>query len=577
LDGVQVRLTWTESNGSTSFETVTIGANNVDQFHTVPRFVRHESAAPRSTTATDGFSATAPSFNWNYTLLHVTQANPLAGQSLRLGIRRPINQNFVLTGPTNLRNPIFNGRVATPFFEDRILLNNDDIFDGFSVQLLYSGVPRIQNQTGDLAAFNGDEIYQGHVTVPLSIWNLNEQAIVVANNYLYANDVNTTGVAADKPEFSTGVGTGSTLGTIDRHLMGIQHRELDRGWMHIQIGNDFSAVTSVRFPLPITMYPVREVRANQESGSWSNHFQFRNSVPTAMLPNASDWWIDEIFNTAGFTFTVYYGHTLTTQPLTFEHVQQSRARGFNQAQIIGGVPNFFVEEVEGISARVGWFSVSQLHGHAVVGDTFPNQVINLQIPVWEWAGEARFVDKENMHPFHIQVEGTASPTNATPGPFPLGVVNSIRQTYDLQVQFTRTGSEPEWFTVNGFIWNDGPVVWESGRGTNPSGTNIPIFGGADEAVGFPHVNFGNLTDEVEDVDLEWRFPNTPNQYFATPFDRIISGFDFGRPGSDNPGTLTPAAAAASGGQHLRRAFADLGPVELPRPLQLLPHIASPTN
>jgi hypothetical protein len=524
--GVQVRLTWSRGTEVVNTETVTINADNIGNFHTVPRFIRHATASV--------FSPGEPDFNWEYSLLHTTQGTALAGQNLRLGLMRTMVATVTDSGPLHLQSPLLTGSISTELFEDRILLEQQaTLFDGFRFEVFYEGIPAITD-TAHGGVFVGPAIELSREIVPLSIWNLNEHGIDDITN-------------PENRFYQLSTDFGNT-GGVPAFLLGLQHGALSDGWMHLQVGDETNIF---RFPLPITLFPIREVRvvqASVDAASWGDHFQFRDSVDDGADP--SDWWIDEIFNTAGIAFTVYYGHTLTTQPLDFTHVQAARARNHPQAQLIGGAPNFFVQDLEGILARVGWFSVSQLLGHADAARTFPNQVIDLEIPVWEFAGEAEFVDRPNMHPFNIQVEGSSG---SDIGPVPDGVINQIRQTYRLRVIYTRNpGEDPQHVYVDQFIWNnDRPVR--------------PVAGAADD-FGFPvNTDWANNGDEIDELALSWSFPTNPAHFMASPFDatHFFAGFHFGR-------------SNALGGQHLRNAFAGLGAIELPRELHILPFVASPT-
>jgi hypothetical protein len=549
LANVRVRLVWSDGGQ----ETVTIGPTNRAQFLTSPRLVSNASAVAFLGPASD--TNTLPFFTTTYTLLHATQQAAGPGQGLRLGIIRAIDfdaVDFASATDMNLRSPLFTGAITRPFYSDRILLSADDanggIFAGLTVNVLYHEVRAFDRGETDwtpaIDGFHGPRINAGHAPVALSRWNLNEGVI----------DTTTEGyLQHTAPAFG---GAGNPAGNLGPFFMGLQHTNESRGWMHVIIGEGASP-TSITFPLAITLYPVQEIRVRNNTGNWSDHFQFMSSVPTTVANNTqarSDWWINEIFDTAGFVFDVLYGFTPTVNTLSWTEVQQARGRGFgNQIQLVGGVPNFFAAEVDGIVARVGWFSQTQLNEHANLEQAFPNQVVDLNIPVWTFDGEPAFVDRaDQYHPATIVIEGHSTTTDGQL--LPIGVIRQVRQVYDLTVQWSLTGNprSPLQVPVNELFWNPGTAGAFFENATPLDGTRH-LWSTLDRY---------NMGPEVEPLEgIGWTFPAAAASFTSAPFDAapfIGSGarLRFDAPGED--------------GVRIRAAFAGLGLAEFPREALLLP-------
>ena len=326
-----------------------------------------------------------------------------------------------------------------------------------------------------------------------------------------------------------------------------------------------------------------ELAAPVDDSLWSDHFQYVNTP-------AGFNWVDEAFNRVGLRLRVYYAASQRVREIGFDEFMDAYSRRFNvdaysatsplgrpgqpgQGQRLAMLitePETYVSDVEGALLRFGYFSKQRHEEYHDQRDiTFPNQVIEVQVPIWEFDGEIRFERRADWHPEpHLFVEGT----DEDRGPLgdwsdmPRGLANSIRQAYNLVGVWSRAGEERT-RTLNSLIWRAAPRA----------------LGGADlvNIGNFGQYQLGNRTvspPEPIEMSVTWRFPpnnNLPTNpvagrtttvpvpgldtaWWRTPTDNPLfnhwDGIDFGADRVvEGRGTVNPRSA----GYNARRAFAGL--------------------
>jgi hypothetical protein len=128
---------------------------------------------------------------------------------------------------------------------------------------------------------------------------------------------------------------------------------------------------------------------------------------------------------------------------------------------LGDGPNFNADSVDELMLRLAYFSdqsitagtTDSIHG-------FTNQLIGVQVPVYELEGELEFRPKAGTRPDHIiTVHGSA--TGATLGTMPYEVIEAVMTYYDLVFVYARgRGEEPVVFNFNRLVW-DSTVVGQT--------------------------------------------------------------------------------------------------------------------
>ena len=255
-----------------------------------------------------------------------------------------------------------------------------------------------------------------------------------------------------------------------------------------------------------------EVASINEAG-WGDHFQFVNT------PAGFDW-VEEAFGRAGLRLRVFYGGTQQTREIGLAEFRRAQGRRFNvmehgatsplgrpgadnrgQGQQLGVIvtaPEMYLRDAEAVVARFGYFSKMRheftAHDVTLPPTNFPNQVIELQVPVWEFDREIRFQRRASWNPDHrLYVEGT-NQTRA-PGtnfePMSRGLADSIRQAYELVAVYSRAGQERT-RAINSFLFRSMPAA-HAAAGL----VNVDNFGS---------YQFGNLTNEPIELAVTWRFP-----------------------------------------------------------------------
>ena len=277
---------------------------------------------------------------------------------------------------------------------------------------------------------------------------------------------------------------------------------------------------------------------------WSDHFQFVNT------PGGFDW-VQEAFGRAGLRLRVFYGGTHETREIGLEEFRRAEGRRWNVLEHnvtpgpawspLGGdvdgqgvqlgtmvtVPEMYLRDVEGIVARFGYFSKQRHDLVAHPGDyvTFPNQVIELQIPVWEFDGEIRFQRRADWHPEpNLFVEGTNHPRTGgaavTHSRIPIGLHDSIRQAYDLVAVYSRAGQERT-RAMNSLLWRPYQAA-----AAEPELVN---------RFGFGTMALGNTTNEIGELAVTWRFPPITATGAGHNFGVGIAGLDANATGTVDGG------------------------------------------
>jgi len=330
----------------------------------------------------------------------------------------------------------------------------------------------------------------------------------------------------------------------------------------------FPGETGLKYTFPFkNFYPIRGIAvANRGSLTFGDYYQWDITRIE---------WIEELFGKAGLQLTVYYSGVETsgqTRTIGLKEFRRANAlkwyadttdtaipsglAGERVARMIAP-PERYSEDLDTVIARLGYFSKQVVfpEGSGAVGgselpdDTFPNQVIDLNIPIWEFTGDIRFDRRANMPDIPLYIDGynafgetNANPLGALGGAPPHGLINQIRQTYQLVAVYNRADKpgEEKVRDISALIW----------RSSAPNAQTSISTGATNWWNALTYVN---VSEEIEEVDLSFTIPG--ESAIETAITYNFNNIRF-QPGARLLGTeeadLTTAQALAA-----RRAFAGL--------------------
>jgi len=272
------------------------------------------------------------------------------------------------------------------------------------------------------------------------------------------------------------------------------------------------------YTFPFTsFYPIRGIEvANLGSLNFGDYYQWDTTAVD---------WIEELFGKAGLRLKVYYSGIDQTREIGLKEFRRANAlkwkttpdpldisipAALNNQPVARMVdpPYRYTEDLDTVVARFGYFSKQVIYPtgtESVPFDTFPNQVIDLNVPLWEFTGDIRFDRRPLMPEIPLYVDGfNTNGSGENPGPAAhatdnaptVGLVNQIRQTYQLVAVYNRADkpNEEKVKDISNMIWrSDAPNAYTSKTG---AGTNW-----------WTSETYINDTVEIIEVDLSFTIPS----------------------------------------------------------------------
>ena len=329
--------------------------------------------------------------------------------------------------------------------------------------------------------------------IPLTYLHVNENPAANMNGQPHYISPNRVG----SPVINTNPMPGLTSNPNATGGMGINIR-IPRGLN--AAGTDLDAEPYLDVRLPITDYRrVMGLTVNTlNRGGFSDFFQFQFISRSA--DGVSEYWESELFGNAGLTLRAHYLGTTESKIID---------RGkFLQARLTGNAgmtnPNLNARELDNVMATFQFFTGDFTTTSG--GGTFPNQVVEVLIPVLEFERSVRLVRKANMPteadaPIYWARDATTRTDQRRPPP--LALIDAIRQVYDLVAVYEGDKT----LTINQVMWT---LITSGTSSTSPVLPNqaFTTAGSLDSTL-FESANFTNpnyLRNEMEERELSFRFP-----------------------------------------------------------------------
>jgi len=275
------------------------------------------------------------------------------------------------------------------------------------------------------------------------------------------------------------------------------HVDTEHGIYGTGINGDKKTVAikfaGVKYTFPFaSFYPIRGLEvANPGSLNFGDYYQWDTTAVD---------WIEELFSKAGLKLKVYYSGIDQTREIGLKEFRRASALKWNASPTPADItihssldtmpvarmvaePDRYSEDLDTIVARLGYFSKQVTVPTDTSPDTFPNQVIDLNVPIWEFTGDIRFDRRPLMPDIPLYVEGRNN--DGVNGPPPFNLVNQIRLTYQLVAVYQRADKpgEEKVKDISRFIWNDASAIVNDTWWTE--------------------YHYNNVTQEVEEVDLSF--------------------------------------------------------------------------
>jgi len=220
----------------------------------------------------------------------------------------------------------------------------------------------------------------------------------------------------------------------------------------------------------VSIYTIRAIQAEYDASKLDDHFQYDtkpwvttygslSEMPT-VLPGRTNaqvaalgddglniirewYWTDQLFNKAGLTLKVLYAGTEETK--TIDYVGFKRAESMGLAKFVAA-PDLCAQDIEAVSARIGYYTTRNVNNDQ--DPSFPNQALNVLIPVLEFENEIQFVRKPLMPDVPLYIEGLPNSASALTN-LSASNARAIAMTYDLMAVY----SGDKYKSINSLLGN----------------------------------------------------------------------------------------------------------------------------
>ena len=275
--------------------------------------------------------------------------------------------------------------------------------------------------------------------------------------------------------------------------------------IHFTITKDpANASNGHKFSVPFdNFYTIRRVSV-VSGGATGDYFQYDYVVPIAgATPTADEYaamqafWFKE-FEKGNLQLLIDYAGTTETHTIGMKEIY--RAAGLlewdyaNQvwaplaepkASIIG-FPNMMSTEADAIIARLDYYGSNR----------FPNQIVDLAIPVWEFGDEISFEPKPNMSEYVIPIQ--VNPVSGVPVVISNQVVRAIAATYDVCAAYTKSGEPTKYRRFENILVDPTPGL------SFPINAGVPAMFRTGTTAGV--VDFANTSGEIDERTLTFTIP-----------------------------------------------------------------------